>query len=145
MGLLAVVCGLVLAALLSAAFGAHSAGPPATLKTVAAPAPDLGKLRHTAAHTGRVQRSARHHKRVHRARRHHRKHAPSTSPTVVALGSPTNPNQGYGPSYQTGYASPQQVQQISTPTYTAPVKKPVTRRKQTSPNGGTGGNFDDSG
>src|SRR5204862_3139311 len=135
-------------ALRGAAGGAHPAGPPAPLKTVAAPAAGLGKLRQTAAHTGRVQSSARHHKQVHRARRHnrrpHRKHAPSTAPTVPAVGSPTNPNQGYGPSYQTGYASPQQVQQISTPTYTAPAKKPVTRRKQTSSKGGgTGGNFDD--
>jgi hypothetical protein len=146
MGLLAAVCGLALAALLSALFGAHSAGPPASLRTVAAPAPDLGKLRRTAVRSEPARKRVTHPRRARRARRHHRhvhKAAPSPAPTVAAVEAPTTTTQGTtGASYPTGYTTPQPAQQISTPTYSPPAKKPVTRHKRSS---STGGSFDDSG
>jgi len=137
MGLLAALCGLALAALLSAVFGAHSAGPPAALRTVAAPAPDLGKLRQ-AVHAERPSGKVRHHrKRVHRVRSHHR--TPAAPPPSTVAQAPTDTA---GPTYQ----SPQPVKQFSAPTTPAPVRKHVVHRKPTgSTGGGSGGSFDDSG
>ena len=142
MGLLAAVCGLFLAILLSAEFGSQSSGPPAALKTVKTPTPDVAKLRPAAVHSENTQRVKRH-RRAHRAKK------PTPPPAAPAAVAQVQTPASTDPSYTRGYQqSSPPVQQLSAPSYpaprpvAAPVKKPASRPK---PSGSGGGTFDDSG
>jgi hypothetical protein len=145
MGLLAAVCGLALAEVLSAEFGAQSSGPPAALKTVTTPASDLGKLRQTAARSRSAENARKRHKRVNRVRRH--PSAPPAPPaparTVAQVQPPAStPRPVQTPSYQ---QTSQPVRRLSAPSRPAPVR---TAPKRTAPRPKPqplGGSFDDSG
>jgi hypothetical protein len=138
MGLLATVCGLAIAEILSAEFGAKSSGPPAPLKTATTPANDLGNLRQTAL-KGAPHKATRH-KRVHRARKHVAP-APAyqaASPTVAQVEEPR------GASVQPYQQTAQPVQQLSAPSNPTPVRTaPAKTAPRPKPSGG--GSFDDSG
>jgi hypothetical protein len=139
MGLLVAVCGLALAEVLSAEFGANSTGPPEALKTVTTPTADLGKLRETAVKTA-PSHKARRHKRVHHAKKRHLAPAPAPR-TVAQVETPATQQSSAQPYQQTA----QPVQQLSAPSNPAPVS---TAPKKTAPRpkpSGGGGSFDDSG
>jgi FtsZ-interacting cell division protein ZipA len=142
MGLLAAICGLFLALLLSAEFGARSSGGEAALRTSKTPAPDLAKLRQTAVRsTPALRRKA--HRRTHHAKRSQPR-AVRTAPQAVAqVQTPANQTNGYTQPVQ-GQTGP--VQQLSTPTNPAPSPAPV-KKQATRPKPSTGGgtSFDDSG
>jgi hypothetical protein len=140
MGLLATVCGLALAEVLSAEFGAQSSGPPAALKPVTTPAGDLGKLRQTAVKAA-PSHKARRHKRVHRARKHHFAPARAAPATVAQVEPPTSGYQQTSPQPYRQTAQP--VQQLGAPSNPAPVRA-APKKAAPKPSGG-GGSFDDSG
>ena len=146
MGALAALCGLFLALLLSAEFGAQSSGGEASLRTTQTPPPNLAKLRQTAAHaTTAPKHRAR--RRAHRARRG-RPHAVTVAaPRRVAnVQTPTSNGQSYAQTNQ-GQGSP--VQQLSPPSKPSPAPAPVKRQPAQKPSGGgghhTSTSFDDSG
>jgi FtsZ-interacting cell division protein ZipA len=142
MGLLAAICGIFLALLLSAEFGARSTGGEAALRTSKTPAPDLAKLRQTA-----VRSTSAHRRKAHR-RAHHAKRAQPratrTAPQAVAqVQTPASQTNGYTQSGQ-GQASP--VQQLSAPSNPAPSPAPVKKQApRPKPSTGGGTSFDDSG
>jgi hypothetical protein len=144
MGALAALCGLFLALLLSAEFGAQSSGGEASLRTTQTPTPNLAKLRQTAVHAGPKHRA---HRRAHRARRARAHAVTVAAPRRVAnVQTPTSNGQGYAQTNQ-GQGSP--VQQLSGPSKPSPAPAPVKRQPAQKPSGGggqhTSTSFDDSG
>ena len=131
---MAALVGLVLAALLTASFGARSSSQPAALRTSAPPpAPVATKT------TVRRAPERKHPVRKQRRHRRHSRHAPAKS----AHSTPTLAQA------QTPVVTQTEPQAVSQPTQTvaspAPAPKPVKQlsRPKRSPPGGT--SFDDSG
>jgi hypothetical protein len=141
MGALAALCGVFLALLLSAEFGAQSSGGEAALRTTQTPPPDLAKLRQTSVRATPAPRH-RAHRNAHRARRTHPRAVTTVAPKPVAnVQAPPSNSEGYA---QTGQGQASPVQQLSAPSNPAPVKQPAPRPKR-SGGGGGGTSFDDSG
>jgi hypothetical protein len=141
MGALAALCGLFVALLLSAEFGSQSSGGEAALRTTQTPAPNLARLRQTAA---RAKPAQKHRSRAHRAKRH-RPRAVKTAALKPVAQVQTPTTKSYAQTDQ-GQASP--VQQLSTPSNPAPAPAPVKRQTQPPSGGGghhTSTSFDDSG
>jgi hypothetical protein len=143
MATVAAVVGVGLAAGLTAALGVRSAGPPAPLRTAAAPA----KSGPAQVFSARIDRG----RPVQAARKPQRRKPPPVQrpapapspPPVVAQAPPVSP--------QPAPAQPQPTQQVASPAPAPapPPPKPLSRPKPTSSGGGGGGSpgvsFDDSG
>jgi hypothetical protein len=144
MGALAALCGLFLALLLSAEFGAKSSGGEAALRTTQTPPPSLAKLRQTAVRATPAPKH-RAHRRVHRSRRARSRTVSTAAPTRVAL-TPKSNSESYAQTNQ-GQATP--VQQLSAPSKPSPAPAPLKRQAAPKPSGGgghhTSTSFDDSG
>jgi hypothetical protein len=142
MGTFAAIAGVGLAAVLTAALGVRSSGPPAPLKVVSVPpATTAAKTTIVARKPKVVQKRAhkRHKPKQHRVhRRHVRKVAPAPAPTQVVAQAPA-PTPVQAPVQR-------QTQPVSRPAPAPRPSRPVSTPKPKPSGGGSSGvAFDDSG